>query len=193
MAREDPAWLDARVFGIQWESGNGQLQAPRLNGGAWTVQVSGFAELAQCVCQTRVAPSISAPGIDCAYIDLCGVCEGPGPVYECGCDELPEYICDCQGNQLDALGICGGGCLGDYDGDGICDEYVNGACGDIDFVSYHGYNYEVVEIGDRCWFKEDLRTPIYANGDSVIAAFSNSDWESAGEAYDGAWSAHPSI
>lgn len=193
---ENAAWLDARVFGIQWDLGNGQLQAPRLNGGAWTVQVSGFAELAECICQTRVKPTIAAPGIDCAYIDLCGVCEGPGPIYECGCEELPDYFCDCQGNQLDALGVCGGGCLADYDGDGICDEYVNGACGDMDFVSYHGYDYEIVEIGDRCWFAENLRTPYYRNGDSIpFLGVSNSDiqmWEVLGNNFSGARGVHPS-
>ena len=30
--------------------------------------------------------------------------------------------CDCLGNQTDALGVCGGGCLNDLDGDGVCDD-----------------------------------------------------------------------
>ena len=46
---------------------------------------------------------------DCvgAY-DECGVCNGPGSVYECGCDPLPEGDCDCNGNELDECGVCGG-------------------------------------------------------------------------------------
>ena len=57
----------------------------------------------------------------CLYIDECGVCGGAGVVYECGCDDIPEGDCDCDGNQHDALGVCGGECLADADSDGICD------------------------------------------------------------------------
>lgn len=46
---------------------------------------------------------------DCVgTLDACGVCNGPGPIYACGCAEVPEGDCDCQGNQLDVLGVCGG-------------------------------------------------------------------------------------
>ena len=58
----------------------------------------------------------------CVYEDECGVCDGPGAVYECGCADLPEGDCDCDGNQLDALNVCGGTCAADVDGDGICDD-----------------------------------------------------------------------
>ena len=58
----------------------------------------------------------------CLYTDVCGVCDGPGAIEECGCQPLPEGDCDCDGNQLDALGICGGGCTDDLDGDGLCDD-----------------------------------------------------------------------
>ena len=54
--------------------------------------------------------------------DACGVCNGPGAVYDCGCAGIPVGDCDCDGNQLDVLGICGGGCTADVDGDGICDD-----------------------------------------------------------------------
>ena len=53
--------------------------------------------------------------------DECGVCNGPGAIYECGCNDIPETDCDCDGNQLDALGVCGGSCAADEDGDGLCD------------------------------------------------------------------------
>ena len=55
-------------------------------------------------------------------LDACGVCNGPGDIYECGCTELPAEDCDCDGNQLDALGVCGGDCMADADGDGVCDD-----------------------------------------------------------------------
>ena len=39
------------------------------------------------------------------------------------CDEgPPEGDCDCFGNELDALGICGGDCEEDLDMNGVCDD-----------------------------------------------------------------------
>ena len=46
-------------------------------------------------------------------LDACGVCNGPGAVEECGCSGIPAGDCDCDGNQLDALGVCGSGCTAD--------------------------------------------------------------------------------
>ena len=54
--------------------------------------------------------------------DICGVCDGPGPVFGCGCNDIPEGYCDCNGNVLDAVGTCGGACESDLNGDGICDD-----------------------------------------------------------------------
>ncbi|MDA0729161.1 MAG: glycogen-binding domain-containing protein, partial [Bacteroidetes bacterium] len=64
-------------------------------------------------------------------LDACGVCNGPGPIYACGCSGIPSGDCDCNGNQLDALGICGGGCAADADSDGICDD-VDDCVGALD-------------------------------------------------------------
>ena len=66
--------------------------------------------------------------------DACGVCAGPGAIYECGCADIPEGDCDCDGSQVDALGVCGGSCAADDDTDGICDDVdecvgVLDACG----------------------------------------------------------------
>jgi uncharacterized protein (TIGR02145 family) len=144
-----------------------------------------------CVCQTRVVPQVEMGGGTCDYVDLCGICEGPGPIHECGCDEIESWACDCEGNQLDALGVCGGGCLGDYDGDGECDEYVPGACNSLTDWDYDGYTYDLVEIGGRCWFKQDLRTEHYSNGDSIPYAEADSVWVAAGDSYTGAWSVLP--
>ena len=54
--------------------------------------------------------------------DECGICNGPGAVYACGCTSIPEGDCDCNGNVLDALGECGGDCELDLDSDGLCDD-----------------------------------------------------------------------
>ena len=58
----------------------------------------------------------------CVLQDECGVCDGPGAVYDCGCSDIPEGECDCEGNVVDAIGACGGTCAADEDGDGICDD-----------------------------------------------------------------------
>ena len=92
-----------------------------------------------CDCEGNVLDAVGVCGGACAadldqdgvcddidacvgFLDNCGVCNGPGAIYECGCADIPEGNCDCNGNELDALGICGGGCAEDLDGDGICDD-----------------------------------------------------------------------
>ena len=49
----------------------------------------------------------------CAEFDECGECGGSG---------IALGACDCDGNVLDALGVCGGDCIVDADADGICDD-----------------------------------------------------------------------
>ena len=49
------------------------------------------------------------------------------------------------------LGVCGGLCNEDADGDGICD--FN--CGEQ--TGHEGYDYSTVLIGDQCWFAENCR------------------------------------
>ena len=171
-------WLDPRaIVGIN------ALQPSS----GWQETVQPLNTEASCVCQTRVANPVNMPLIECEFVDICGVCEGPGPVYSCGCEEMPEWACDCDGNQLDVLGVCGGGCLGDYDGDGVCDEYVPGACNNLDTWEYYDYTYDLVEIGGRCWFKQDLRTQFYANGDSIPQGISSQDWVDFGAEHTGSW------
>lgn len=50
-------------------------------------------------------------------------------------------------------------------------------CGDP--VSYHGYDYETVLIGEQCWFAENLRTELYQNGDSIENNLAEAEWEDA--------------
>ena len=32
-------------------------------------------------------------------------------------------------------------------------------------MTYHGYNYDIVAIGNQCWFAENLQTQTYTNGE----------------------------
>jgi uncharacterized protein (TIGR02145 family) len=87
-------------------------------------------------------------------------------------------------------------CQEDLDGDGIVGindllellssfgsecviepETTEFTCGDP--VSYHGYDYATVQIGEQCWFAENLRTSVYRNGDILSTGLSEIDWVQA--------------
>ena len=61
-------------------------------------------------------------------LDECGVCNGAGANLECGCEGVPDGACDCDGNQLDVLGVCGGSCNSDVNGNGVCDDNEASGC-----------------------------------------------------------------
>jgi len=48
------------------------------------------------------------------------------------------------------------------------------ACGDP--VNYDGHDYATVEIGDQCWFQENLGTDHYNNGEAIPGDMSNAEW-----------------
>jgi len=68
-------------------------------------------------------------------------------------------ICTCDGTHFIA-----------EDGSGPCEGTL--------IVTYHGHDYQLVEIGNQCWFRENLKTPIYANGDSISSGLNNAEWSS---------------
>ncbi|MDA1242916.1 MAG: T9SS type A sorting domain-containing protein, partial [Bacteroidetes bacterium] len=82
----------------------------------------------------------------CLELDACGICDGPGAIYECGCADIPAGDCDCDGNQLDALGVCGGDCAADEDADGICDD-VDDCVGSYDACGVCNGPGEIYECG----------------------------------------------
>ena len=88
------------------------------------------------VCGGDCTADADADGIcddvdDCVgSLDACGICNGPGAIYECGCSDIPAGDCDCDGNQLDALGVCGGDCTADANGNGVCDDAELAGCTD---------------------------------------------------------------
>ncbi|MDA8772253.1 fibrobacter succinogenes major paralogous domain-containing protein [Flavobacteriales bacterium] len=45
-----------------------------------------------------------------------------------------------------------------------------------DPVDFHGYTYDVVAIGEQCWFAENLRTTQYSNGDSIKVVALGGEW-----------------
>ena len=65
-----------------------------------------------------------------------------------------------QNAALDSL-------LSACEGDGAAN--ASGPCAGQDHVTYHGYDYAIVEIGDQCWFAENLKTTSYSDGSSIDA------------------------
>ena len=59
--------------------------------------------------------------------------------------------CDCDGNQEDVLGICGGGCESDDNNNGICDSEETQGCMDDTACNYN----PDATINDECEFPED--------------------------------------
>lgn len=74
-------------------------------------------------------------------------------------DGIWDSVDDCVG-EYDECGVCnGGGIPEEYTS---CDEFY-GACGGATFQNYHGFDYNIVQIGEQCWFADNLRSLSYAN------------------------------
>ena len=58
---------------------------------------------------------------------------------------------------------------------GTCNE-VPWSCGDP--LEYQDYDYETVQIGEQCWFAENLRAESYRNGDVIPVGLSDEEWSS---------------
>ena len=56
----------------------------------------------------------------------------------------------------------------------------DGSCATLastcDSPSMDGYDYAVVEIGDQCWFAENLRTTVYADGSAIPEETDGTAW-----------------
>lgn len=134
---------------------------------------------------------------DCVgEFDECGVCNGNGPevlavdtitftvdsifveaINEWYVFEVPDttftFVCtnpgctDPTADNFDPYASeDDGSCIG---GDPCANELT---------VTFDGYTYDLVAIGDQCWFAENLRTEHYANGDAIPSALSNDEWSS---------------
>ena len=129
---------------------------------------------------------------DCvgAY-DTCGVCNGPGPqvlaidtivitydsiyvdaidewlTYELEVDTLLHLVCENPG--------CTDPAADNYDPyaeeGGLCT--YGGPC---QGPTFDGYSYAAVLIGNQCWFAENLRTTVYADGSAIPEVTGNSAW-----------------
>lgn len=74
-----------------------------------------------------------------------------------GCVQLNDLL-----DLLSAYGDCGA-------------EESAWQCGDP--LEYQDYDYETVQIGEQCWFAENLRTEKFVNGDSITTGLSDVEWQ----------------
>ena len=74
-----------------------------------------------------------------------------------GCVQLNDLL-----DLLGAYGDCGA-------------EESAWQCGDP--LEYQGYDYETVQIGEQCWFAENLRAENYRNGDEILSGISGNEWQ----------------
>ena len=88
-------------------------------------------------------------------------------VEACNYDASPTEPCQ----ALDVVGVCGGACETDEDQDGVCDVHD---CGQP--FTYHGKEYETVQIGGGCWFAENLQTTKLQDGTDILYAQEWLDW-----------------
>ncbi|MDA0939542.1 MAG: fibrobacter succinogenes major paralogous domain-containing protein [Bacteroidetes bacterium] len=105
-------------------------------------------------------------------LDECGVCNGPGPT-EIVIESITILYDSVYAPQIDTWFVFEVGA--DTTFSYTCAPFF-GACGDP--VSYQGYDYATVLIGDQCWFAENLRNEYYENGDGIPANLSDGEWSS---------------
>ncbi len=105
-------------------------------------------------------------------LDECGVCNGPGPT-EIVIEDITILYDSVYAEQIDTWFVFEVGA--DTTFTYTCAPFF-GDCGDP--VSYQGYDYATVLIGEQCWFAENLRSENYDNGDAIPAGLSDSEWSS---------------
>jgi|GEM_PF-3124247 len=65
----------------------------------WAGLVAGCTDSLACNFDSDASVSLAN---FCTYPDVCGICGGPGAVYDCGCENIPEGACNCQGAPIGA-------------------------------------------------------------------------------------------
>ena len=103
-------------------------------------------------------------------LDECGVCNGPGPT-EVVIEDITILYDSVYLPQLEEWYVYEFGA--DTTFSFTCAPLIE----DCGIVSYQGYDYATVLIGEQCWFAENLRCENYENGDAIPSNLSDSEWQ----------------
>lgn len=90
-------------------------------------------------------------------------------------DGIFDSVDECIGDY-DVCGICNG--PGITEGFTSCDE-MYGPCNAVEAIEYHGHEYDLVAIGEECWFQENLRSYEFNDGDSLSLVEDPQEWTNA--------------
>ena len=131
-----------------------------MDEGACNFDESATVDDGSCV-ECEVAVTFCGPGtIWDAEMQVC-IGDGSGDINLDGCVQLNDLL-----DLLSAYGNC-------------ASEELAWQCGDP--LEYQGYDYETVQIGEQCWFAENLRAENYRNGDVIPSDLDNASWSSTEE------------
>ena len=173
-----------------------RILAPLTQGNdEWNDLCIGFLDLSGCVddqaCNYSEEILISnpescdyscCPGPGCCDIGMfwdwgLGMCQitNPSDSNFDGCVQLNDLL-----DLLSAYGDCGA-------------EESPWQCGDL--LEYQGYDYETVQIGEQCWFAENLRAENYRDGSAITSVIDqpdyNSLWLNTSANEEGAFNVYP--
>ena len=128
------------------------------------------ADLAYCLCPG--IEQVEVQLLDCEFAEFfCGegttwdvasqtcIVANPSDSNFDGCVQLNDLL-----DLLSAYGNCGA-------------EESTWQCGDP--LGYQGHDYSTVQIGEQCWFAENLQAEQYLNGDSIEIWQNEAQWMSA--------------
>ena len=65
-------------------------------------------------------------------------------------------------------------CTGNLDN--TANNALDGPCAGENHVTYQGHNYGIIEIGDQCWFSENLDVEWFRDGSPIAHLQATSDW-----------------
>ena len=105
-----------------------------------------------------------------------GINDGSCVYPPCLDTQEPGAVCDDGDSNTFNTVWSENGCL--CEGSEYIAEDGSGPCEGLGTVTYQGHDYQLVEIGDQCWFQENLRNENYENGDAIPSNLSNSEWSS---------------
>lgn len=111
----------------------------------------------------------SIPLDNCEFESCAGCADEMACNFDAGNTIAIDLLCD-----YESCAGCTDETAANYDPEATNDDgnclYGSAACDFQTSFNYHGHDYELVAIGDRCWFAENLRTTQYATGTSIASA-----------------------